>query len=72
MRTAVMMGTGVLTAAAVAAGYFGVADEIATGFKILAAVSGAAAVAGMLFGGVRVADARPDRRRLPARIRAVI
>ena len=68
----VLMGVVLLALGAVAAGYYGFADEIATGFKLVALISVVSVVVGCLFGGVRVSDARPNRRRLPAKIRAVI
>jgi len=67
----VVMGIVLLMIAGVAAGYYGIADEIADGFKLLALVSIVSVLAGTFFGGVRVSDARPDRH-LPPRIRAVI
>lgn len=68
----VVMGMVLMAAAALAAGYFGYAGVIAEGFMVLSILSIGGIVIGALSGGVRVSDARPDRRRLPARIRAVI
>lgn len=68
----VVMGMVLIAAAALVAGYFGYAGVIAQGFMVVALLSIGGIVIGALSGGVRVSDARPDRRRLPSRIRAVI
>lgn len=72
MRAIVIGGFFLMVAAAVAAGYYGVAAEVATIFKAVALALIGMTVAGFFMGGVRVSDARPDRRRLPPKIRAVV
>lgn len=59
----------VLAAAVAAAGYFGLAEQLASGFKVLTLFFGAAILLGMAAGGVRVSARRPASPRLISRIR---
>lgn len=51
------------------AGYYGVADEIASAFKVVALGAIGLFAAGMLFGGIRVSGRRPELRELPPKVR---
>lgn len=59
----------ILIAAAMTAGYFGYAEQMASGFAVLTAVFGALAILGSLMGGVRVSGRRPASPRLVPKVR---
>lgn len=57
MRLALLLV--VFASLVVAAGYFGMAHEIAEGFKVLTFAFGAIIILGSIAGGVRVSGRRP-------------
>ena len=64
----VMIGL-LLAAGVLAAGYFGLAEQIASGFKVLTLLFGGMILLGIAAGGVRVSGRRPASPRLISRIR---
>lgn len=59
----------ILIGAAMAAGYYGYAGQMASGFALLTLLFGALAILGSLLGGVRVSGPRPAQPRLVPKVR---
>lgn len=64
----IVMGLVFVSAVSIA-GYYGVADEIAAAFKVIALAALGLVGVGMLFGGIRVSGRRPELRELPPKVR---
>ncbi len=67
MRMALLVT--LMVSAVVTAGYLGMAEQIADGFKVLAFLFGGLILLGVAAGGIRVSGPRPASPRLAPRVR---